>query len=629
MYLRRELLPAKFLAWTLVFALIALSLSFAPVNIAQATPPTLPDVNDPDRLDKLLTELDKALDNLTDDEKQKLVKIKQDAEKAQTTAEIINLLKQSGLEAKLDKIIKPNLTFEQAQLTLKLLIPLTTEDWPKVKEQLKTLKQKYGQIINKLTKQNITENLLFTFMIKVNSKLTDLGNNREISESNFEVKLVQVVQELLKDDANGFKPIKDILIKAYNKLPPLLGSEAELFNPHKAPIIVDLINRHVNEISNPELTVVKDTFDLAKEIFEDIYIPKQTGGSYGSSGGGSSQVNEITTTVDVSKENKITLSGANFTLVVPAGAFEVPAGAEAKVVVKELTGEKAQQLFNDLVPSEQRDSYKRYGKVYNLEVLMIKEGVTTKITSFKKALTVEFPYDENAKETNQEKLAVWRFNDTAKEIQIVGGKVDSEKRVVSVPLNSFSLYGVMVYNKTFDDIKEHWARNDVEVLASRLIVKGITDKKFGPDLTVTRAEFAALLVRSLGLKEEAAIAFKDVPAGSWFAREVAKAVKAGTVKGYGNGKFQPNQKISREEMAVMIERTLKNYGKVKTLSVDSGKALEKFWDKAELSSWAQDSVAGLLEAGILEGRSDSVLAPKAVTTRAEAATSVKRLLNNL
>ena len=99
--------------------------------------------------------------------------------------------------------------------------------------------------------------------------------------------------------------------------------------------------------------------------------------------------------------------------------------------------------------------------------------------------------------------------------------------------NGNSTYAVVSSSKTFGDINGHWAKADIELLASKLIVNGVTDANFAPNTNITRAEFAALLVRSLGLTPNAAAAsFHDVHASDWFAGGVGAAVKAKLVSGY-------------------------------------------------------------------------------------------------
>ena len=84
--------------------------------------------------------------------------------------------------------------------------------------------------------------------------------------------------------------------------------------------------------------------------------------------------------------------------------------------------------------------------------------------------------------------------------------------------NGNSIYAVVSSTKTFDDITKHWAKLDIELLASKLIVNGSTAIHFSPDANITRIEFTALLVRALGLSPDPSAAiFKDTKVEDWFA----------------------------------------------------------------------------------------------------------------
>jgi len=614
----------KVFALILILALVMTAFSFGPARSAEAGI---------DDLETIFNNLITVINGLTADERQELSKLKGDLLTANTIEQILDFLADKGLKDNVDDAIDTSVDVAWTKTLLELMIPSTGETWDDIKNRIQELINNYSTIVAKLKNRGVTSEEIYSFIIEINSRLNNLKNSGSITTNNYETELVKTVQSLLRDEQTTKYPaIRRVIVEAYERSPfDNVIKPEEMFNTANAPLIVALINTKVENLSN-DLVVIKDTFDLARKIFKDMYLSTQTGG--GSSGGGggdssSASASEITVSVNANNENKITIPGTSFTLVIPAQAFDLPAGAEAKVRVQELTGEKAQQLFNDVINSEQRNSYNLYGKIYDLEILITKDGTTTKVTSFKKPVRVELPYDEITNPANQEKMAVWKFDDAGKQFIFMGGKADKDKKVVIVFLNTFSKYGVMVYNKTFDDMKTHWAKADVEILASRLIVKGVTDKQFGPELNVTRAQFAALLVRALGLKEEAAITFKDVQSGNWFYSEVAKAVKTGIVKGYDDGKFRPDQKITREEMAVMIERILGVNGKGQALNSDDAKLLEKFNDKTEISSWAKDSVTKILKVEMFKGRSKSVLAPRAATTRAEAAVIVKRVLGQI
>ncbi|MCZ8516584.1 Ig-like domain-containing protein [Paenibacillus filicis] len=187
-----------------------------------------------------------------------------------------------------------------------------------------------------------------------------------------------------------------------------------------------------------------------------------------------------------------------------------------------------------------------------------------------------------------------------------------------------SIYTVIQSDKSFADMQGHWARADVEMLANKLIVNGETDRTFAPDNRITRAEFAALLVRSLGLVEvNSEKPFADVNSEDWFAGSVGAAQKAMLIAGFEDGTFKPNANITREQMVSMIVRALKVGGK--EVQADT-QALDKFTDRNGIADWAKDAVAGSLAANIVQGITDTTFAAKENATRAQGASMLKRML---
>ncbi|MCR8636639.1 S-layer homology domain-containing protein [Paenibacillus radicis (ex Xue et al. 2023)] len=186
-----------------------------------------------------------------------------------------------------------------------------------------------------------------------------------------------------------------------------------------------------------------------------------------------------------------------------------------------------------------------------------------------------------------------------------------------------SIYMVVDSNKTFTDLDGHWAKDDVELLASKLLIQGITDTGFAPNNQITRAEFAALLVRAMGLSEDSESKFSDVKSTDWFAGSVNAAAKAGLIDGFEGGVFKPASYITREQMAVMISRSLSLAGKHPEGDV---KGLFTFADSQMIGTWAKDAVSQSVNAKIINGMTDQTFAPNENSSRAQAAVMLKRLL---
>lgn len=180
---------------------------------------------------------------------------------------------------------------------------------------------------------------------------------------------------------------------------------------------------------------------------------------------------------------------------------------------------------------------------------------------------------------------------------------------------------------TFGDIAKHWAKDDIQLLVDKGIVAGISANNFAPDATITRAQFATLLVKALGIAEvkPAKATFKDVKSGAWYYGTVEAAAAKGLVAG-SKGSFRPEGKITRQEMAVMVAKALKVGGK--NVTADAS-VLNKFSDKSQIASWAQSSVAVAVKEGIISGRTATTVVVKANATRAEGTVMIKKVLSSL
>jgi glycerophosphoryl diester phosphodiesterase len=191
-----------------------------------------------------------------------------------------------------------------------------------------------------------------------------------------------------------------------------------------------------------------------------------------------------------------------------------------------------------------------------------------------------------------------------------------------------STYLLIANPVTFGDLEHHWSKQTVEAMANKWIVQGVGTSSFAPARQVTRAEFAALLVRSFGLtSSEATMAsFKDVKASDWFATSVSLAAQFGLVGGYEDLTFRPDAPISRQEMAVMIDRALHFAGYNAGLQPNSSAT---FSDEANIGEWAKDAIRTASTLHIINGRDGNAFAPLSTGTRAESAVMLSRMLQAL
>ena len=168
------------------------------------------------------------------------------------------------------------------------------------------------------------------------------------------------------------------------------------------------------------------------------------------------------------------------------------------------------------------------------------------------------------------------------------------------------------------DISGHWAEKVITQWQEKGLISGYEDGTFKPDNRVTRAEFVIMLNKALGFTQKGNVTFSDVSANAWYYDAVAIAVEAGYCAGYEDGTFKPNATITRAEAAVMI-------AKAKELTANT-EAADKFTDASRIPVWAKGSVGAVSAAGFMTGRTDGTFDATNTITRAEAVSSLDRTM---
>ncbi len=181
------------------------------------------------------------------------------------------------------------------------------------------------------------------------------------------------------------------------------------------------------------------------------------------------------------------------------------------------------------------------------------------------------------------------------------------------------------YVNPFDDVANSaWYASAVDFAAGRGLFTGVSPDSFAPDLPLSRGMLAAVLYR---LEEpdvrNSNARFSDVASGAWHEQAIAWAADSGIVSGYGDGRFGPDDNITREQLAVM----LLHYAQLLGMSTAGRDSLAS--DSGAVSPWAQEAVAWAVDCGIISGLPDGTLAPSATATRAEAAAMLQRFVSIL
>jgi hypothetical protein len=281
---------------------------------------------------------------------------------------------------------------------------------------------------------------------------------------------------------------------------------------------------------------------------------------------------------------------------------------------------------NVVAATEIKDGVKVVSKVIEFKVEAVsgdkKEAITTFSTYVDRTISGENNFNTN---------------------NSVGVKINFDGTLVSIPtlfnekeatIKSLtnSKYTIVENNFTFPDVdnQKNWAENYIETLANKFIIQGKTDGKFAPGEEMTRAQFTVLLVKALGLPggtyEQK---FKDVKEADWFNLngELAAAIKTGIIQGKPDGRFAPNEKITRTQAAIMLNRAMKlgfiNYDMTK---LDQTKKVADFTDTAKLDAEAKAAIEAIYQAGIMSGKPDGTFDPRANTKRDQMAKMLAEFL---
>ena len=233
----------------------------------------------------------------------------------------------------------------------------------------------------------------------------------------------------------------------------------------------------------------------------------------------------------------------------------------------------------------------------------------------------------------KESKVVWYYTDDytkergSQEEKEDSSKDNTEKSFGLNGKNDDITYKVVIFKgKTFADIANCTGKAEIEALAERGIINGKTEESYDPYATMTRAEFATIVVNALGLPEKDGIEFKDVKGEEWYAPYIKTAYHYGIVKGVSQNQFNPQGTITLEEAATMVERAAKLGGIKTDMDVLVAKdILDKFEDFDSTSIWAISSLGYCVNDGILDDDANSIN-PKKSVTREDVSVMIYKML---
>lgn len=175
---------------------------------------------------------------------------------------------------------------------------------------------------------------------------------------------------------------------------------------------------------------------------------------------------------------------------------------------------------------------------------------------------------------------------------------------------------------TLTDIPANEKGDAIRAMVARGILIGMGNNKFMPETTISRAMVTEVFMRiSMDQRIKSPAMFTDVKDKDWFAQSVKWASTNALIKGYEDGSFKPDKKVSYEEFAVMLDNLLKEY----KLDLPKVKTVNKA-DFDYVSDWSRDSVVRMIELGLMKTDANGKVQPKAEYSRADLAETLNQLI---
>jgi hypothetical protein len=241
---------------------------------------------------------------------------------------------------------------------------------------------------------------------------------------------------------------------------------------------------------------------------------------------------------------------------------------------------------------------------------------------FLQPVVIRLAFDRNRIDREiYEPVLCW-FNETSQQwVEVENCELDWDKGEVAGRVDHFTKFAVLIHpivqGVGLTDIEEHWARESIEKMIKQKVISGYTDGRFLPDNWISRAEFCTILVKYLtvenGLEQQTA-SFADIE-HHWAKSYIGAAHKAGIVQGYDARTFGPDDPVTREQMTVMLG---------KAFNIQASDVPLTFSDNAKIAAWAYPYVTGAVHDKLISGYPDRSFRPQGNTTRAEVVTVLAR-----
>ena len=298
--------------------------------------------------------------------------------------------------------------------------------------------------------------------------------------------------------------------------------------------------------------------------------------------------------------------------------------------LKQIRGQSTGDVTISLTPvtelSNEAETLIGTRAVYNITFSYIRDGRTVNITSLNNgSVALSIPYTPGQNEAVGYLFGVY-IDGSGQATRISGSAYDTNSRNIIFSTNHFSVYGVgyTAPSAKFTDIGSHWAGESIDYVVGRGLLTGTSDTAFSPDTAMTRGMLVTALGRLAGAdtKLYTTSNFSDAKAGSTIQPYIEWAYKKGVIQGTGNGKFEPDRAVTREEMAVIFE----NYAKATGYMLPVTREATAYADADRIGSTYKAAVAAMQQAGIMMGGNGNKFNPRASATRAEVSTMLHRYI---
>ncbi|MEK4251418.1 S-layer homology domain-containing protein [Paenibacillus sp. FSL W7-1287] len=289
------------------------------------------------------------------------------------------------------------------------------------------------------------------------------------------------------------------------------------------------------------------------------------------------------------------------------------------------TGDAAVEIALDQLESSSTVSIKKSeskvaGAKSDLYSIAVKDADGKALTAFEKQYRVTLPVNGNGSNVTVAHV-------TGGSQTLVGGQYDPATKTITFYTNQLGDFVVVENNASFNDTADiAWAKDQIQELANKGLLLGKGNGKFDPNGDVTRAEFTAMLVRAFNLNASADITFSDVSENAWYYDAVSAARAYGIINGRSASTFDPNAKISREEMASIAANALKAVLGYQPAAKED-EILDQFVDGDKVVAVHRANVALVKNEGIIQGKGKDNYDPKGDATRAEASVILAKILD--